>query len=127
MNKFSTSKHKAFHIAKEKLSSLYQASPQNHLKFCFDLPLFTGMVVLKMLGIKVQKYYASELDKDARKISIINNGKIIEHIGAIETLDDEKLSALGPIDLLLGRSPYEDLSLVNPVRKGLYGKYIMFW
>jgi len=31
--------------------------------FCFNP--FAGMVVLKMLGIRVEKYYASEVDKDA--------------------------------------------------------------
>jgi site-specific DNA-cytosine methylase len=88
---------------------------------------FAGMVVLKMLGIRVEKYYASEVDKDAINVSRLNHGSMIEHIGAIETLNTEKLSALGPIDLLLGGSPCADLSLVNPARKGLYGKYIMLW
>ncbi|GFG38570.1 hypothetical protein Cfor_01628 [Coptotermes formosanus] len=80
----------------------------------------TGMVVLKMLGIKVEKYYASEVDKDAINVSRLNHGGMIEHIGAIETLNEGKLSALGPIDLLLGGSPCADLSLANPARKGLY-------
>lgn len=88
---------------------------------------FAGMVVLKMLGIRVEKYYASEVDKDAINVSRFNHGSTIEQIGAVETLDTEKLSALGPIDLLLGGSPCADLSLVNPARRGLYGKYIMLW
>ena len=85
------------------------------------------MVVLKMLRIRVEKYYASEVDKDAINVSTFNHGSIIEQIGPIETLDTEKLSALGPIDLLLGGSPCADLSLVNPARRGLYGKCIMLW
>jgi site-specific DNA-cytosine methylase len=85
------------------------------------------MVVLKLLGIRVEKYYASEVDKDAINVSRINHGGTIKHIGAIQTLDTDKLLALGPIDLLLGGSPCEDLSMENPARKGLYGKYIMFW
>jgi len=85
------------------------------------------MVVLKMLGIRVEKYYASEVDKDAMYVSILNHGDMIKRIGAIETVDQEKLSALGRIDLLLGGSPCDDLSLENPAHKGLYGKYIMFW
>jgi site-specific DNA-cytosine methylase len=85
------------------------------------------MVVLKMLGIRVKKYYASEVDKDAISVSKRNHGGMIEHIGAVETLDKEKLSALGPIDLLLGWSPCADLSLVNPAHKVRYGKYIMLW
>ena len=85
------------------------------------------MVVLKMLGIRVEKYYASEVDKDAINVSRLNHGSMIEQIGEVETLDTEKLSALGPIDLLLGGSPCADLSLVNPARRGLYGKCIMLW
>jgi site-specific DNA-cytosine methylase len=82
------------------------------------------MLVLKMLGIRVEKYYASEVDEDAINVSRKNHGGTIEHIGAIETLDTEKLSTLGPIDLLLGGSPCDDLSLENPARNG---KYIMYW
>ena len=85
------------------------------------------MVILKMLGIRAEKYYASEVDKDAINVSRLNHGGTIEHIGAVETLNEEKLSALGHIDLLLGGSPCADLSLANPARKGLYGKYIMLW
>ena len=85
------------------------------------------MVVLKMLGIRVEKYYASEVDKDAINVSRLNHGSTIEHIGAIETLNTENLSALGPIDLLLGGSQCADLSLVNPACEGLCGKYIMLW
>jgi site-specific DNA-cytosine methylase len=83
------------------------------------------MLVLKTLGIKVEKYYASEVDKDAINVSKLNHGGMIEHIGAIETLDKEKLSDLGPIDLLLGGSPCADLSLANPARRGLFGKYTL--
>jgi site-specific DNA-cytosine methylase len=85
------------------------------------------MVVLKMLGIRVEKYYASEVDEDAINISRKHHGGTIEHIGAIETLDKQKLFALGPIHLLLGGSPCDDLSLENPAHRGLYGKYNMFW
>jgi DNA (cytosine-5)-methyltransferase 3A len=80
-----------------------------------------------MLGIRVEKYYASEVDKDAINVSRLNHGDAIEQVGAVESLDSEKLSALGPIDLLLGGSPCADLSLVNPARKGLNGKYTMLW
>jgi site-specific DNA-cytosine methylase len=80
------------------------------------------MVVLKMLGIRVEIYFASEVDIDAINVSKFNHGSMIEHIGAVETLNAEKLSALGPIDLLLAGSPCADLSLVNPARKGLHGE-----
>jgi site-specific DNA-cytosine methylase len=93
--------------------------------YVFWFTPFAGMVVLKMLGIRVKKYYASEVDKDAINVSRLNHGGTIEYIGAVQTLGTEKLSALGPVDLLLGGSPCADLSLVNPDCKGLYGKYIM--
>lgn len=32
-----------------------------------------------------------------------------------------QLSRWGPFDLLIGGSPCNDLSIVNPIRKGLYG------
>lgn len=34
-----------------------------------------------------------------------------------------QLEQWGPFDLLIGGSPCNDLSIVNPVRKGLYGVY----
>lgn len=40
------------------------------------------------------------------------------------TLDDAALSQIqewGPFDLVIGGSPCNDLSIVNPARKGLYG------
>jgi DNA (cytosine-5)-methyltransferase 3A len=93
----------------------------------FMLILFAGMVVLKMMEMKVKKYYASEVDEDAINVSKANHGNTIEHIGDIERLSFKKRSRLGPIDLLLGGSPCTDLSLVNPARKGLYGKWVLFW
>lgn len=32
-----------------------------------------------------------------------------------------QLHRWGPFDLLIGGSPCNDLSIVNPIRKGLYG------
>lgn len=33
-----------------------------------------------------------------------------------------QLAEWGPFDLLIGGSPCNDLSMVNPLRKGLFGK-----
>lgn len=33
-----------------------------------------------------------------------------------------QLAEWGPFDLLIGGSPCNDLSMVNPIRKGLFGK-----
>ena len=68
-----------------------------------------------------------KLTKTPQNVSRLNHGGTIDHIGATATLNEENLSALGHIDLLLGGSPCADLSLANLARKGLYGKYIMLW
>jgi site-specific DNA-cytosine methylase len=44
-------------------------------------------------------------------------------MGVVEGLTRQHLQKLGNIDLLIGGSPCNELSLVNPARKGLYGKY----
>jgi hypothetical protein len=49
------------------------------------------MVVHKKLGIRVKKYYASEVDKDAINVSRLNHDSMIQHVGAIETMNTEKL------------------------------------
>ena len=95
--------------------------------YVFWFTPFAGLVILKMLGIRVEKYYASEVDIDAIKVSRLNHGSMIEHVGAVGTLKGKKLSALGPIDLLLGGSPLADLSQVNPACRSFSGKYIMLW
>lgn len=83
------------------------------------------MVVLKMVGIN-GKYYASEVDKYTINVSKLNHGDTTEHVGDIKTLSPQKLSGLGPIDLLLGGSPHADLSLVNSSCKGLYSMWVLF-
>ncbi|KAL7647096.1 UNVERIFIED_CONTAM: hypothetical protein RMT77_002354 [Armadillidium vulgare] len=60
----------------------------------------------------------------------MNFGDRIEHIGDIMMLSNKKIEDLCPIDLLIGGSPCNDLSLVNPHRKGLYdptGTGILFF
>lgn len=80
----------------------------------------TGMVVLDNMNMKIEKYYASEVDKDAINVSKLNYGHIIEYVGAVETLTRKKLDSLGRIDLVLGGSPCTELSLANPARKGIW-------
>jgi hypothetical protein len=89
--------------------------------------LLAGMLILNNLKMKVDEYFASEVDKDAIKVSKLNFGKKVTQIGAVETLTNEKLESLGRIDLLLGGSPCTELSLANPVRKGLYGMYMSMY
>jgi site-specific DNA-cytosine methylase len=82
------------------------------------------MLALDEMGIAVEEYYASEVNKDAILVSKVHYGNI-KHIGPVEGLSKEKLISLGRIDLLIGGSPCTELSLANPARKGLYGMYVL--
>ncbi|XP_038165283.1 DNA (cytosine-5)-methyltransferase 3B-like [Cyprinodon tularosa] len=80
----------------------------------------TGYLVLKDLGFKVEKYVASEICEDSIAVASINHdGKII-HVGDVRLISDDVIQKWGPFDLLIGGSPCNDLSIVNPLRKGLY-------
>ena len=68
-----------------------------------------GMIALERAGIKVDKYYASEIEPNAIKISQKNYPDIIQ-IGDITKLTEEKLRNIMPIDLIIGGSPCQDLS-----------------
>jgi site-specific DNA-cytosine methylase len=89
--------------------------------------LLAGMVVLDNLNMKIDKYYASEVDTDAINVSKWNYGHMIKQVGAVETLNEKNLRSLGRIDLLLGGSPCTELSLANPARKGLLSMYISMY
>lgn len=65
-----------------------------------------GRIALERVGIKVDKYYASEIDKNAIKIATTNYPDIIE-IGDIREVD---INNLPRIDLLIGGSPCTNLS-----------------
>ena len=71
-----------------------------------------GMIALDRLGIKVDKYYASEIDKYAMQVSAANYPEIIQ-VGDITKLD---LSTLPKIDLVMGGSPCQGFSVAG---KGL--------
>lgn len=74
------------------------------------LSLFDGMSVgrcaLKELGIKVDKYYASEIDKHAIAQTQKNFPDTIQ-LGDVAKIDARKL---GHIDLLIGGSPCQSFS-----------------
>lgn len=79
--------------------------------------MISGLVALNLLGIKVQKYFASEVCPKALAVSQGNHKGVIEYIGDARKLTKEKIKCYGPIDLLLGGPPCKDLSRVNPNRK----------
>ena len=74
------------------------------------LSLFDGisgaMLSLKLAGIKVNRYFASEIDKHCLKVSQHNFPNIIQ-LGDVKEIRKSKLPK---IDLLIGGSPCQDLS-----------------
>lgn len=95
------------------------------------LSLFDGIscarVALERAGIPVEAYYASEIDKYAIQISQKNYPDIVQ-MGDVKEL--EKTASLWgeKIDLLIGGSPCQDLSIAKKDRKGLDGeRSSLFW
>jgi len=92
------------------------------------LSVFDGMscgrIALERAGIKVNNYYSSEIDKYAIQIANKNYPQdAVNRLGDVATI---KASDLPKIDLLIGGSPCQNLSLViiNNVKhnKGLDGE-----
>lgn len=77
------------------------------------LSLFDGMscgqIALKELGVKVVKYYASEIDKHAIKQTMLNFPGTIQ-LGSVTDVD---VSKLDKIDLLIGGSPCTNFSFAG--------------
>lgn len=90
------------------------------------LSLFDGMscgrIALERAGIKVTKYFASEIDKHAIKVSKANWPDII-HIGDVTKVSycrangtlytENGAYPVGKIDLLIGGSPCQDFSTLR--------------
>ena len=94
------------------------------------LSLFDGIscarIALDNLGVKVDSYFASEVDKHAIDVSKSNFPNIIQ-LGDIRKIDVKKLPK---IDLLIGGSPCQDLSNaqqglgLDGKKSGLFYEYI---
>jgi len=92
------------------------------------LSLFDGMSVaqqaLKEAGIPVEAYYASEIDPYAIAVTQSNFPETIQ-LGDISEMKDSEDGAYlypYPIDLLIGGSPCQDLSIAKKNREGLKGQ-----
>uniref|UniRef100_A0A3P8YYJ7 DNA (cytosine-5-)-methyltransferase n=1 Tax=Esox lucius TaxID=8010 RepID=A0A3P8YYJ7_ESOLU len=80
----------------------------------------TGLLVLKELGIQVERYVASEVCEDSITVGIVRHQGRIMYVGDVRNVTRKHLQEWGPFDLVIGGSPCNDLSIVNPARKGLY-------
>lgn len=97
-----------------------------------------GKVALDRLGLKVGKdyrYYASEIDKDALKCSEANHPNQISRLGDVTKLSykngilTSELGSIkvGKIHLLIGGSPCQSFSVLNPNPNGLEGSSKLFY
>jgi len=54
----------------------------------------TAKVAMEKLGLKIDKYYASEIDKDAMSIAKAYHGESIVHLERVEDISLEKVKKL---------------------------------
>lgn len=97
------------------------------------LSLFDGMscgqIALKELGINVEKYYASEIDKFAIQ-QTQHNFKDTIQLGSVTEV---KAKEIDKIDLLIGGSPCQGFSFAgkqlnfNDERSKLFFEYVRLW
>lgn len=92
------------------------------------LSLFDGMscgqIALNRAGIPYDTYFASEIKPHAIKVTQ-HNFPNTKQLGDVTKLDT---GSLPRIDLLIGGSPCQDLSIANKERLGLAGsKSSLFW
>lgn len=90
------------------------------------LSLFDGIscarVALERAGIAVEKYYASEVDKYAISVALKNYPDTVQ-LGNVVGLKPPT-----DVDILIGGSPCQDLSIAKKDRKGLAGdRSSLFW
>ncbi|XP_044066690.1 DNA (cytosine-5-)-methyltransferase 3 beta, duplicate a isoform X2 [Siniperca chuatsi] len=103
---------------------VYPSIPADQRRPIRVLSLFdgiaTGYLVLKVLGLKIERYIASEICEDSIAVGMIKHEGKIEYVNDVRTITRKHLAEWGPFDLLIGGSPCNDLSMVNPLRKGLF-------
>lgn len=88
-----------------------------------------GRVALERAGLKVDKYYASEIDKYAIQVTQKNYPDTVQ-IGDVTKIHYENgileyenvMQDVGRIDLVIGGSPCQDISNMNKEQKGLDGE-----
>ncbi|NXB57489.1 DNM3B methyltransferase, partial [Struthidea cinerea] len=81
----------------------------------------TGYTVLKDLGIQVEKYIASEICENPMATGTVRPEGNITYVHDVRNITKRNIEEWGPFDLVIGGSPCDDVSLVNPTRKALFG------
>jgi len=90
------------------------------------LSLFDGIgcarVALQKAGIQVEKYLASEIERVPSSI-VARNWPDAVHVGDVTKLTGKNVTKIagGDIDLIIGGSPCQDLSIAKTGREGLKG------
>lgn len=83
-----------------------------------------GRLALERAGIPVEKYYASEIDKYAIQVAQKNYPDTIQ-VGDVTKLNYLELL---DVDMVIGGSPCQDLSIAKQNRQGLRGERSgLFW
>uniref|UniRef100_A0A672YP14 DNA (cytosine-5-)-methyltransferase n=1 Tax=Sphaeramia orbicularis TaxID=375764 RepID=A0A672YP14_9TELE len=103
---------------------IYPAVPAEQRRPIRVLSLFdgiaTGYLVLRDLGFKVDQYVASEVCEDSISVGVVRHEGKIQYVHDVRDITKKNIQEWGPFDLVIGGSPCNDLSIVNPARKGLY-------
>ncbi|XP_027866826.1 DNA (cytosine-5)-methyltransferase 3B isoform X1 [Xiphophorus couchianus] len=104
---------------------IYPAVPAEQRRPIRVLSLFdgiaTGYLVLRDLGFKVDQYVASEVCEDSISVGVVRHEGKIQYVHDVRNITRKNIQEWGPFDLVIGGSPCNDLSIVNPARKGLFG------
>ncbi|OWK56607.1 DNA (cytosine-5)-methyltransferase 3B [Lonchura striata] len=85
-----------------------------------DLCPLAGYTVLKDLGIQVEKYIASEICENPIATGKVRPEGNITYVRDVRNITKRNIEEWGPFDLVIGGSPCDDVSLVNPTRKALF-------
>lgn len=78
-----------------------------------------GQLALQRANIPVEVYYASEIDKYAMQVTQKNFPNTIQ-LGDVSKIDFTQF--VGKIDMIIGGSPCQDLSIAKANRQGLQGQ-----
>ncbi|XP_038165273.1 DNA (cytosine-5)-methyltransferase 3B isoform X2 [Cyprinodon tularosa] len=112
-------------------TKIYPAVPAEQRRPIRVLSLFdgiaTGYLVLRDLGFKVDQYVASEVCEDSISVGVVRHAGKIQYVHDVRNITKKNIQEWGPFDLVIGGSPCNDLSIVNPARKGLYGTGRLFF